>query len=250
MTAAEAAVITGRMEDHHPHRGSQEAAVARARQERAEVTREAILDGAAKAFDAAGFGITSLTDISQHAGVTKGALYFHFRSKEALAKELMSDQFDVASVLENAERPGVQTAIDITHRMAHDLRTSIRVRAGIRLVIELGSFTDPNPTLYNKWIETIRDCLAPAQGRGDVKPEVNITDAAVYIVGSFAGVQITSQVRSGREDLHERVADMWTYLLPGIVPARRVARFDPAGSPELHASIGLPVGERADLVAG
>ncbi|MGW0827650.1 ScbR family autoregulator-binding transcription factor [Streptomyces sp. NPDC002845] len=250
MTAAQVAVITGRMEDHHPRRGGQEAAVARARQERAEVTRQAILEGAAKAFDAAGFGSTSLTDISQQAGVTKGALYFHFPSKEALAQALMTDQFDVAAVLEDAERPGVQTAIDITHRMAHDLRTSVRVRAGIRLVIELGSFTDPNPTVYNKWIDTVRDCLAPAQGRGDIKPEVNITNAAIHIVGAFAGVQITSQVRTGRQDLHERVTDLWTLILPGMVPARRVPRFEPAGSPELRASLGIPDTDREVVSVG
>ncbi|MCF2131791.1 TetR/AcrR family transcriptional regulator [Strepomyces sp. STD 3.1] len=238
------------MEDHHPHRGSQEAVVARARQERAEVTREAILDGAAKAFDATGFGNTSLTDISREAGVTKGALYFHFQSKEALAHELMTDQFHVATVLENAERPGVQTAIDITHRMAYELRSSVRVRAGIRLVIELGSFTDPNPTVYNNWIETLRDCLAPAQGRGDVRPEANITDVSVFVVGAFAGVQIMSQVRSGREDLHERVADMWSLLLPGIVPPRRIARFEPAGSLDLRASLGLPPMAQAAVAVG
>ncbi|MER5218706.1 ScbR family autoregulator-binding transcription factor [Streptomyces sp. NPDC002838] len=224
--------------------------MARTRQERAEITRQAILDGAANAFDAAGFGITSLSDIAQQAGVTKGALYFHFPSKEALAQALMTDQFDVASVLEATERPGVQTAIDLTHRMAYDLRTSVRVRAGIRLVIELGSFTDPNPTIYNKWIETVRDFLAPAQGRGDVKPDANVTDAAVYVVGAFAGVQIMSQVRTGREDLHQRVADMWTLLLPGLVPARRISRFDPTGSPELRASLGLPGGDREAVVIG
>ncbi|MEU2765066.1 MULTISPECIES: ScbR family autoregulator-binding transcription factor [unclassified Streptomyces] len=218
--------------------------MARARQERAEVTREAILEGAAEAFDAAGFGSTSLSEIAQRAGVTKGALYFHFPSKEALAHTLMTDQFDITSLLARTERPGVQTAIDLTHHMAAELRGSVRVRAGIRLVIELGSFTDPDPTLYNNWIDTVRDSLAPAQGRGDVKPEVSVTDAAIYIVGAFAGVQITSQVRTGREDLHQRVTDMWTWLLPGLVPARRLARFDPAGSPELRTGIDAPADDR------
>ena len=77
-----------------------------------------------------------------------------------------------------------------------------------------------------------------------MRPEVNVTDAAIYVVGAFAGVQITSQVRTGRDDLHQRVTDMWTWLLPGLVPGRRVARFDPAGSPELRAKIGLPTSNR------
>ncbi|MEI5033048.1 helix-turn-helix domain-containing protein [Streptomyces sp. S1A(2023)] len=79
-----------------------------------------------------------MSDISQRAGVTKGALYFHFPSKEALAHTLMTDQFDITSLLTETERPGVQTAIDLTHNMAAGLRSSVRVRAGIRLVIELG----------------------------------------------------------------------------------------------------------------
>lgn len=209
----------------------------RTRQERAEVTRQAILDGAATAFDAAGFGSTSLTDIAQHAGVTKGAMYFHFQSKEALARELVAEQFELLPDGAESELRALQRAIDLTHRMAHGLRSSTRLRAGIRLVIELGSFAAPDPTPYNQWIDSVRDMVANAQGAGDVKPEVNVGDLSAYIVGAFAGVQITSQVRTSREDLHDRVEDMWTWLLPGIVPARRLARFAPAGSGELWAAI-------------
>jgi AcrR family transcriptional regulator len=209
----------------------------RTRQERAEATRQAILDGAATAFDAAGYGSTSLTDIAKHSGVTKGAMYFHFQSKEALAKELMVTQFELLLHVADTEPPGMQGVVDLTHEMAHGLRSSARLRAGIRLIIELGTFTEPDPTPYNKWIDSVRNMLAHAQGAGDVKPEVNIGDLSTYIVGAFAGVQVTSQVRAAREDLHDRVTDMWTWLLPGVVPARRVARFKPAGSEELWAAI-------------
>ncbi|MFE0106929.1 ScbR family autoregulator-binding transcription factor [Streptomyces sp. NPDC059009] len=213
------------------------------RRERAEVTRQSILDGAATAFDAAGFGSTSLSDIAKHSGVTKGAMYFHFPSKEALAHELMADQFSVLPLLPNTEHPGVQNVIDITHLVAHGLRTRVRVSAGIRLVIEFGSFTEPNPGMYDTWIETMRDSLAPAQGRGDVKADVNVNDASTYIVGAFAGVQITSQVRTRRADLHERVTDMWTWLLPGLVPVRRIPRFDPKGSAELWERLEQDIAE-------
>ncbi|EST38590.1 hypothetical protein N566_06615 [Streptomycetaceae bacterium MP113-05] len=224
--------------------------MARARQERAEVTRQSILDGAAEAFDSAGFGSTSLSDIAQNASVTKGALYFHFPSKSALAQALMADQFDVTSLLATTEQPGVQTAVDLTHQMADALRNSVRVRAGIRLAIELGSFTDPSPTLYNTWIDTLGNYLTPAQGRGDMKAEINVRDVAAYVVGAFTGVQITSQVRTGRADLHERVTDMWTWLLPGIVPPRRMPRFDPAGSPRVRDALGLGDGSRHIVAAG
>ncbi|MFD5413898.1 ScbR family autoregulator-binding transcription factor [Streptomyces nojiriensis] len=206
--------------------------MARARQERAELTRQAILDGAATAFDLGGFEGTSLSDVVKHAGVTKGALYFHFPSKEALARTLMDEQFQVSEHLPAVENPGLQTVIDLTHRMAHGLRTDVRIRAGIRLVIEFGSFTHPDPTPYDAWIDTCRSCLTPAQQRGDIHPSLDVRDLSTLLVGAFTGIQVTSHVRTRRDDLHTRVADLWNFLLPAIVPPQRITRFHPTGTPE------------------
>lgn len=214
--------------------------MARARQERAEITRQAILDGAASAFDRSGFDGTSLSDVVRHAGVTKGALYFHFRSKEALARTLIEEQFQVSEDVPAIENPGLQTVIDLSHQMAFGLRTNVRIRAGIRLVVEFGSFTRPDPAPYNTWIETCHSCLMPAQERGDILPSLNPYDVSTFLVGAFTGVQITSHVRTGREDLHARVVDLWNLLLPGIVPTDRIALFDPAGSPACRAELALP----------
>ncbi|MFD7262436.1 ScbR family autoregulator-binding transcription factor [Streptomyces sp. NPDC059874] len=211
----------------------------RVRQQRAENTRQAILDGAAIAFDAAGFGGTSLSEVVKHAGVTKGALYFHFQSKEALARTLVDEQFQISSDVPGIEEPGLQTVIDLSHQMAFGLRSNVRVRAAIRLVIEFGSFTDPDPSPYNTWIDTCRGCLKPAQARGDVMPSLDVDDLATFLVGSFTGIQVTSHVRTHREDLHTRITDLWHFLLPGIVPASRIPRFAPAGSPECRAELGL-----------
>ncbi|WP_308050698.1 ScbR family autoregulator-binding transcription factor [Streptomyces sp. TRM72054] len=213
--------------------------MARARQERAEITRQAILDGAAAAFDATGFGSTSLSDVAQQAGVTKGAVYFHFASKEALARALIDEQFQTTDLIAGELMPGVQTVIDMGHRLAHGLRTDVRLRAGIRLVVEFGSFVDPDPAPYNSWISIVRDCLAPAQGRGDLFPEINVTDLATYVCGSFTGLQLASYVRTGRDDLHDRVTDMFRYLLPGIVPPHRLTEFEAAGSAKCRAKLGL-----------
>lgn len=224
--------------------------MARPRQERAEITRQAILDGAAIAFDRFGFGGASLSDVVKHAGVTKGALYFHFQSKEALARTLIDEQFQVAAGVPAVEEPGLQTVIDLTHQMAYGLRANVRIRAKIRLVIEFGSFTNPDPTPYNAWIETAHLCLKPAQERGDILPSLDVYDLSTLLVGSFTGIQVTSHVRTGREDLHTRVVDLWNFLLPGIVPAHRIPHFDPAGSPACRAELGLPAPESSAVPVG
>ncbi|MET9264204.1 ScbR family autoregulator-binding transcription factor [Amycolatopsis sp. NPDC004079] len=201
-----------------------------ARQERAEQTRNAILDAAASRFDAVGFLGASLSDILAEAGVTKGALYFHFKSKEELADALINEQFTVWDPLADIESPGLQTVIDLTQNMGHSLRKNVRVRASIRLVIEQGSFVTPAAGAYKQWIDTIHGCLLAAKAAGDVRKDINAHDLAQYVVSSFTGTQLSSQVLTGRTDLHERATFMWQTILNAVVPPRRLHKFDPAGT--------------------
>lgn len=201
-----------------------------ARQERAERTRNAILDAAAAVFDEHGFQGASLSDILAKAGATKGALYFHFSSKEELAYALIDDEFSVTNPVTDRGPVGLQTAIDTTHSVAHYLRTNVRVRASIRLIIEQGTYADPNPQAYQRWIEVGRDFYVAAQEQGDLRADLNPDHVASLVLSFFTGVQISSQVLTRYQDLHDRITDMWTMLLPGLVPPRRVGRFIPSGT--------------------
>ena len=67
-----------------------------ARQERAIRTRQVILEAAGAVFDEHGYAATTISMVLERAAVTKGALYFHFPSKESLAQ----------AVLEHAHRGG------------------------------------------------------------------------------------------------------------------------------------------------
>jgi len=200
------------------------------RQERAERTRTSILDAAAEVIDERGFAGASLSDILARAGVTKGALYFHFSSKDELAHALVTEQFQVSQPFTDMSELGLQTAIDLCHEMAHGLRTNVRVRASVRLVIEMGSFSNPTPEAYTRWIEVVRAYLTSAKNRGDLRQELDPDRVAHWVVAAFAGIQIQSQVLTGRADLHDRVTEMWRIALPGLVPPRRVSRFIPSGT--------------------
>jgi len=59
------------------------------RARRSDVSRQQILDVAAKLFRARGYTETSLRDIGQQAGMKAGSLYYHFASKEQLAAEVL-----------------------------------------------------------------------------------------------------------------------------------------------------------------
>ncbi len=62
--------------------------MARKTKEEAEITRERLLDAAAQVFCHRGVTSASLDDIAKTAGVTRGALYWHFRNKTDLMEAL------------------------------------------------------------------------------------------------------------------------------------------------------------------
>lgn len=201
-----------------------------ARQDRAERTRNAILDAAAAVFDERGFDGASLSEILSKAGVTKGALYFHFSSKEELARALIAEQWAAVSLpMPEKEDVTLQTVIDMSHALAHSMWTNVRVRAGNRLVIE-ANFASPEAEVYLRWIDIVHDVLVKAKENGDLRAEWDTRDVANWVSAAFMGVQTQSAVLTGRDDVHHRLAIMWRIALPGLVPPRRVARFVPAGT--------------------
>lgn len=54
---------------------------------RAEATRHEIIDAAVELVDTVGYGDTGLADVMTRADITKGAFYYHFTSKDAVATD-------------------------------------------------------------------------------------------------------------------------------------------------------------------
>ena len=60
-------------------------------QQRAEETRALIINCAVETFTATGYDATGVAEICRSAGISKGAFYHHFPSKQALFLELLND---------------------------------------------------------------------------------------------------------------------------------------------------------------
>ena len=63
--------------------------MARRTKEEAEETRQSILDAAERLFHDQGVSRTSLADIASAAGVTRGAIYWHFENKVDLFQAML-----------------------------------------------------------------------------------------------------------------------------------------------------------------
>ncbi|WP_434587173.1 ScbR family autoregulator-binding transcription factor [Streptomyces sp. A5-4] len=191
------------------------------KQERAVRTRNLLLRAAAELFDEEGYEGASVTRIVERAGLTLGAMYFHFASKQDLAREVMNAQPDVIEPLLNSV--GLQRLVDITMVWAHRLQTDPLLRAGVRLAVEQGRFGMQDSASFEGWRDIMVGHLEVARDEGDLREEVSPQEVAQFIVGACTGVQLYSQLVSGRKDLMERTYVMWRLLLPGLAVPEVVA---------------------------
>ena len=63
----------------------------------ADQTRRRILDAATELFNERGYAGTSIRDITERLGMTKGALYYHFASKDELLHAMVAPLLDAVT---------------------------------------------------------------------------------------------------------------------------------------------------------
>ncbi|TFC05640.1 TetR/AcrR family transcriptional regulator [Cryobacterium adonitolivorans] len=196
-----------------------------AQQARAVETRAVIIRAAADVFGAVGYGGASMADICVAAGLTKGALYFHFASKEALALAVIDAQHERAiglgDELLHSEQPGLHVLLRMAFELGKQVRDDPVSRAGIRLTMESSNLSVPVVTPYEDWIAACALLLRRAILDGDVRADVDVAAAARFISPAFTGVQVVSGVLTGRADLMQRIVEMWSFVLPSLVVPER-----------------------------
>jgi TetR/AcrR family transcriptional regulator, cholesterol catabolism regulator len=156
-------------------------------------TRRALVDSALGLFEQEGFYRTSLQEIVDGAGLTKGAFYHHFNSKEDVLWEIQNEYLDVQ----------IQAAKSILSRHQGDcvallrelIRLSLTGVAGYRAHVSifyqerrhltgerLKIITEKRDTRVQLFRETIRRGIED----GTFKPNTNATIAAFGILGMCA----------------------------------------------------------------
>ena len=190
-----------------------------AKQARAVATREAIVQGAGVVFGEAGYATATLADVITHAGVTQGALYFHFDSKLDLAQEVIRQQhqtsMDAAAEFARTENGAIESLVLLSGALARQITTDPVVRGGLRLTTESAHlFPDHARGPYVDWIASTEHFLRLAAAEGSVTPSLNFPAMARFVISTFTGVQVVSQSLTQWRDLEEHLEQMWLLQLP------------------------------------
>jgi AcrR family transcriptional regulator len=188
------------------------------KQERAGRTRRQLLDAAATAFAAKGFPAVTLQDIADLAEVTKGAVYFHFTNKEAVAVAVTEEFYTqlpaIGESVTARQLPPLDAVAELLLQTAVALRDNPVMQAGARLQIERNLVDADLLTPFSEFTQLITELLAQAQDEGTLRPPADIASMARVIVAAFFGSQHISWVQHNREDLTDRVQEIIDITLP------------------------------------
>jgi AcrR family transcriptional regulator len=190
------------------------------RQVRAEVTRCRIIDAAVELFGSESYGDTGLAEILHLADVTKGAFYYHFDTKEAVASAIIDEGFqkvrDAADAVIESSSPALENIIRATFVVANVMETEPKVQVGKQLAQSLTQVSDRGPKAFVEWTALFVGQVRAAVTRGDLCDNVEPDEVGETVWVTVLGSHLLSDAVG--DDVYARLARSWRVLLGGIVP--------------------------------
>ena len=161
-----------------------------------ERTRERLLQAAFREIHRSGFQSAGIDTILAATNVTKGALYYHFESKEALGYAVIEEK--IAKLTHDRWLRPMQIegdAIDILISVVRRIPDSPQdVRAGCPLLL-LSQEMSPLDEQFRKrlerifldWQEGVATLLRRGKSQGTVRRHLNPADAANFLIATVEG---------------------------------------------------------------
>jgi TetR/AcrR family transcriptional regulator, transcriptional repressor for nem operon len=193
---------------------------------RADTTRLQILQAAAAQFATKPYSQVNLDDILASADVTKGALYFHFRSKHALATAVVEHRAEMGRAeFEDLAAQGLsalETMIDVSFLVAvSDISTHF-ARAGLNLLESIGRFDGLQAKVLDTWITAFASMTRSAIAEGDVVPGCDPEHVGRLLVSLYLALRQTSNLEEPETCIRD-LESSWQLVLPGFAVPERIA---------------------------
>jgi AcrR family transcriptional regulator len=179
-------------------------------------TRERIQSVALELFAEHGYQQTSLREIAERLGVTKAALYYHFKSKEDIVRSFTEDYVAELDALlawgaDQPSTPATRAALlarysDIVQRWLGVLRFLEQNQAAVHHLMSENGAKD-NKRMFREQFESFRDLLAPPGS-----PLEERVRASVAVVSIGLGSMLFQKEAADPAELREIVLGIATEL--------------------------------------
>ena len=195
--------------------------------EEAQATRSRILDTAELVFEQRGVSGTSLNEIAKAAGLTRGAIYWHFQNKADLFNAMMEratlplEQADIAGFKDLNTTPAQICAgfVDVLKRVVRDphLRRVFEIATHkVEYVGEMDAVRKRHLEWRNECVADIERALKRARRAGALQPGVAPRSAALGLLALFDGLLMSWMLEHGGFDLPRAGAQVFDVYLAGL----------------------------------
>jgi len=164
---------------------------------KAEKTREFIIQKAASVFNMKGYAGTSMSDLTEATGLTKGAIYGNFENKDAVA--LAVYDYNYSLIHDEVESVVIQysSRLDQLYAMAAFYRTNYKkviTRGGCPILNTAVEADDSHPALraraagsINSWKKLIERIIEKGKENGEIRTDANGREFGIAFVALIEG---------------------------------------------------------------
>lgn len=189
--------------------------------------RRDILGAARSRFVADGYARARLNDIARDAGLSKGGVYFHFRSKREIFDALIDDDF--ARVMNGIARMRGLTG-GVADKLIYFAQGGFRLAMANpdvpKFYVVMGemalAYEDVRvrlQELHEVFVTEVRDLLAEGVSRGELRADLDVDTGARLLVTLMDGVRTAIAGSLHREREFERlIADGARLVTEGLLP--------------------------------
>jgi TetR/AcrR family transcriptional repressor of nem operon len=179
----------------------------------AEATIEKILQKSGILFNTQGYKATSISDITELTGLTKGAIYRHFENKNELEKKAL---YHLSSTLDEKMRevirsqPTAGKKLRAIFNFFNSYITDPPIRGGCPLLNAAVEADDTNPVLrhgalkiLNNLHESIIVILNNGIKYGQLKNNIDKDSYATIVIAALEGAIMMSKLRGNNDDIRK-----------------------------------------------
>lgn len=193
------------------------------------ITRQKLIDAAIEQFSRRGVSETTLTDIADAAGVTRGAVYWHFASKAEIFNEIWAQQFPLRDIIKHKlkhdenENPLAFMQESFTAALQYISR-SPKQQALMQILFHKCEFNSDMVTeteirhrigfSYEILHTLLRKCIS----NGSLPAETNIDLSLVILHSFFSGVLKNWLLSPERLDLYHQAPELVESIMSTLLP--------------------------------
>ncbi len=185
-----------------------------------------LINSAMKLFVKKGYKGSSVAEITKDAGLTRGALYCHFKTKEHLAREIIKlfEEKYLNSMIAYVEREGKGPSDKFQKMMGFNVwfageHSHLCLFMTVISAEMCGSRNRLEPTLksiYQKWHEFITGILKEGKRTGEFKKEIDPQMMAWVIIGVHDGVLLQKEMNRQTIDLRSYTQQFRNLIFSGV----------------------------------